>query len=246
MKQGLQYLIIGAFALFAVWIMNTAAYNPHAISHAECRQIIGDSVSNRMLTATAQDSIAAMRSMINGKTTMSAVLSALSVQSGSLAYNSSTGVFTIPSSSGGTVTSLGVTSSDLDVSNTPVTTSGNITVNVKDQYKIQRYNGSGLITSVCKEWYGIITPSSSSGQTVDISSAGFSAIHSIQVSAANNTGSATSVPLVGIKSYTTSQITLNIVSSNNNTIASLLSPIIGLIFPSSVAGYTIHVVVKGA
>lgn len=52
--------------------------------------------------------------------------------SGAATYNSGTGVFNIPNyaTSSGTVTSIGVTSTDLSVSGSPVTTSGNITLNL--------------------------------------------------------------------------------------------------------------------
>lgn len=207
------------FCGFIIWIGTQSANNPQWMTPNGTASMVHDSINDYPYSRLADKPV-----LFNG------------------AYGSLSG---LPSLSTGTVTSVGATSSDLDVSNTPITSSGNITVNVKNQYKTLRYNNIGLITDIAKEWYGIITPSTASGQTIDISSAGFTSISCIQVSAANNSGSATSVPLVGIKSYTTSQVTLNIVSSNNNTIANLLSPIIGLVFPSSVAGYTIHVVVKG-
>lgn len=110
---------------------------------------------------------------------------------------------------------------------------------------VQYYDSNGRVRRIQKEWTGIITPSTASGATIDISSAGFGSITNIQIQAAANTASATSVPLVSLKSYTTTQVTVNIVMSNNSTIANLLQPIIGLIFPSSVTGITLHVLVKG-
>ena len=52
--------------------------------------------------------------------------------SGAATYNNSTGVLNVPqyANSGGTVTSIGLTSSDFSVSGSPVTTSGSITANL--------------------------------------------------------------------------------------------------------------------
>lgn len=115
------------------------------------------------------------------------------------------------------------------------------TANIKTQY----YNASGKINQPEKTWVGIVTPTTASGFTVDISSAGFNTITSIQMQSANNTSSAVGVPLVSLKSYTTTQVVMNIIQSNNNTIASLLAPIIGLVFATNLTGITIHILVTG-
>ncbi len=110
---------------------------------------------------------------------------------------------------------------------------------------IQYFDATGRIRKIQKEWVGIVTPSTANGATIDISSAGFATITDIQIQAASNTSTATSVPLVSLKSYTTTQVTCNILVSNNATIANLLQPIIGLVFPASVTGITLHVRVEG-
>lgn len=111
--------------------------------------------------------------------------------------------------------------------------------------RVKYYTTGGALTSTMKTWVGIITPSSSSGYSVDISSAGFSTILSIQVQALNNTNTVTSMPMVTVQSYTTSAVVISIITSNNATIASLLSPIIGLVTASSLSGTTLHVRVDG-
>lgn len=60
-------------------------------------------------------------------------------------------------------------------------------------------------------------PSTGNGFSIDISSAGFSAIRSVSVTAQSNTASVSSMPIVVIKSITTSAIVVNILSQNNST-----------------------------
>ena len=97
------------------------------------------------------------------------------------------------------------------------------------------YNSSGLIPiAPFKIWTETITPSTGSGQVVDISSAGFSTILSVQLTATNNTNTISSMPFVSLQSYTSSQVTFNILTYNS-----------GFIVPSSLTGVTIQVLVIG-
>lgn len=73
--------------------------------------------------------------------------------SGAATYNNSTGILNIPIGGSGTVTSVGLTSTDFSVSGSPVTTSGNITANL---------NTSGVVAGTYRGAYtvnskGIIT-----------------------------------------------------------------------------------------
>ena len=114
-------------------------------------------------------------------------------------------------------------------------------------YKIKFYDKTGILSQQIKVWDDTINLSTGtgSGQVVSIASAGFIKILNIQAQIENNTTSATSVPILGIKTYTNSTVTFNILISNNNTIASLLSPIVGLLFATNVNAYRIHLLVIG-
>lgn len=107
------------------------------------------------------------------------------------------------------------------------------------------YTPSGQIRQPTRVWDGIITPTTGSGQTIDISSAGFSVINSVTVTAANNTATVASMPIVMIKSYTTSQVTINILTSNSTLVSILGANVAGLTTASSVSGMTVHVRVDG-
>ena len=114
-------------------------------------------------------------------------------------------------------------------------------------YNIRFYDKNSLITQRIKVWNDTVnlTTGTGSGQVVSISSAGFTKILNIQAQIENNTAVATSIPLLAIKSYTNSAVTFNIIVSNNNTIGSLLSPIVGLLFATNLAGYRIHLQIIG-
>ena len=114
-------------------------------------------------------------------------------------------------------------------------------------YNIRFYDKNSLITQRIKVWNDTVnlTTGTGSGQVVSIASAGFTKILNIQAQIENNTAVATSIPLLAIKSYTNSAVTFNIIVSNNNTIGSLLSPIVGLLFATNLAGYRIHLQIIG-
>lgn len=103
------------------------------------------------------------------------------------------------------------------------------------------YGSSGLLAITPKMWTGVITPTTANGQTIDISSAGFSAVIDVQATAANNTATLTSVPFISVKSYTTTTVTLNIAQSNSGLVG-ILS---GLVFATSLTGVTVQVLVIG-
>lgn len=123
-----------------------------------------------------------------------------------------------------------------DLENLPATDTSN---------KILHYNESGRDTATIKVWNGIITPSVATGQTVDISSAGFSSITNIQLteeSTAGYTGGGTLKSEITARSNTT--LTMNITKSNSTLSLGLL---LGVAFiPATDLGdVRIHVEVKG-
>lgn len=100
------------------------------------------------------------------------------------------------------------------------------------------YNSSGVVNQVIKKWTGIITPSTASGQTVDISSASFGTILSVQVYPVQNVSTVKGGIAVG-KTVSTTSLSINIYSSKNTGVL-IGGNIEGLEFhpsPSSVSLY---------
>lgn len=85
------------------------------------------------------------------------------------------------------------------------------------------YNASGLVIPPTKVWSGTVTPTSSSGYSIDISSAGFTTIlpGSVSVIATRNTSAVTSVPNVAIKTISTTAIVVNVAEANTATVVIL-------------------------
>lgn len=107
------------------------------------------------------------------------------------------------------------------------------------------YNSSGSVTKTMKVWHGIVTPTSSNGYSIDISSAGFTTITSIQVQAEYNTNNASAVPLVSIRSYSTTAVVVNIIQSNSTVVSIIGINILGLQFLQNLTGVKLHVTVEG-
>lgn len=110
--------------------------------------------------------------------------------------------------------------------------------------KTRYYNSSGEIMKASKVWEGIVVPSSST-QTIDISSAGFTNIRKINITGANNTTTLTSMPFAIIKSYTNTSITVSILASNNQIVALLNTSVSGLVLATGLTGMELHVEVNG-
>ena len=120
----------------------------------------------------------------------------------------------------------------------------NIPLNSLNYDSVQVYTSSGRVNQKLKIWTGKVTPTSGSG-AIDISSAGFTTILNVQLQIFANKTAAVDVPLIAGKTYTTTSITYNILVSNNNTIGSLLSPIVGLLIATTITGFEIHCTVTG-
>lgn len=109
------------------------------------------------------------------------------------------------------------------------------------------YKASGVVNQAIKIWSDVVTPSTSSGYSIDISSAGFTTILSANVIAIRNTTSASTSPNVSIKSQSTTAIVVNVIEDNPSTIAILgISVLSGLpsIF-ANVTGLSLSVTVIG-
>lgn len=109
------------------------------------------------------------------------------------------------------------------------------------------YDHLARINRPMKIWVDTITPSTSNGYSLDISSAAFSKIMSISAIAGRNTATATSVANVGVKSYTTTAVVFNSTEGNASLVNVLGSNV--LLGPStgfaSTSGLLLHVTVIG-
>ncbi len=108
-------------------------------------------------------------------------------------------------------------------------------------------NGEGTIMGG-KIWRDTITATSESGMTIDISSAGFTVIGSVNVMALRNTATATEAPQVALKEVTTSTLTVNITQSSASLVTILgLSVLQGpaAIFATNVNTIKLYVIVIG-
>lgn len=85
-------------------------------------------------------------------------------------------------------------------------------------HPVQFFNKTGQQFRITKVFTDTLTPNTSNGYSIDISPAGFTGISSVNVVAQRNTSTATSVPNVGIKSYTTSAVVVNITEGNASLI----------------------------
>ena len=106
------------------------------------------------------------------------------------------------------------------------------------------YLGTGSVSVRPKVWDGIITPSTATAQTIDISAASFSNIQSITITPATSSG-LVSTPIVGIQSYTNSLVTVNILQSNSQVVSILGSTVTGLVAATGLANMRLHVHVVG-
>lgn len=100
-----------------------------------------------------------------------------------------------------------------------------------------------------KIWDTTFTPSVSSGQTVDISSAGFSSPPMVFVTAERNTAVATSVPQISLKSRTSTQLSFNIIEGSANLVTILgISVLSGVptVFVATPSTVVIHVFCIGS
>lgn len=94
-------------------------------------------------------------------------------------------------------------------------------------------SGSGLSTTKIR--IGTFTPTTGNGYSIDISGGGFSNIWGYSIIPIKNTATPNSVPLVSIKSVSTSAIVVNLVEGQAG---------LGLVF-ADVTGVTLKVVVYG-
>ncbi len=110
-----------------------------------------------------------------------------------------------------------------------------------DPLKTQYFSPTGRIQKGYKVWDAIVTPTTATGMSVDISSAGFTSISTVELTAANNTTTVTSMPIVAIQTYSTTSVSFNLLTSNSGVLGILQ----GLVGATSLTGLTVHVHITG-
>lgn len=112
--------------------------------------------------------------------------------------------------------------------------------------QIRMFNASGeLLDSTTKCWVAIVVPTTGNGFTIDISAAGFSSIISVQSQIIKNVSSASTVPIISVQSYSTTEVKLNIVQSNSTVVSLLGTTVNGLLFVTDFTGCEVHLFVLG-
>lgn len=106
---------------------------------------------------------------------------------------------------------------------------------------IRWYNASGEIAKPGKIWMATVPITTATGQVVDISSAGFTSISSINIAGASNSSTITALPNCILKTNTLTSITFNTTVSNSAVLAILQ----GLTFPASTTGFSAHIIILG-
>lgn len=106
---------------------------------------------------------------------------------------------------------------------------------------VRFFTGAGEIRQPVRVWDGIVTVTTASAQSVDISSAGFTNVNSITITPASNTSTVTSMPNVSIKSYTNNTVVFNTLVSNSGVVGLLVA----LVAPANTTGFQVHIRVDG-
>lgn len=107
------------------------------------------------------------------------------------------------------------------------------------------YDNSGLIPQQIKKWHQIVTPNTAEGYSINISSAGFNSILGINATAKLDTIDETLAPIVVIKNYNTTSVTINIIKSKNTVVGALGGVVDGLEFVSDLSGIEVFLEVTG-
>lgn len=90
-----------------------------------------------------------------------------------------------------------------------------------------------------------LSGSAAAGYSLDISSAGFTAITSVQMNPINNTTSVVAVPIISEKSRSTTAIVVNILTIQSTQVTALLQTVTGAAFATNLAGMSIDLRVEG-
>ena len=93
-----------------------------------------------------------------------------------------------------------------------------------------------------------ITPTTANGFSIDISSPGFNVIKAVSILPQLNTATLGSMPIIEIKSISTTTLVVNILTENSGTISILGTPVLSgapMQFAASTSGIVLQVIVEG-
>ncbi len=103
------------------------------------------------------------------------------------------------------------------------------------------YTSAGLLTTPLKLWVGTDVPTVAMGHSINMATAGFSAVpRSVQVIAMRNTTDVTQTVNVTIRSVTATAIVVNLTQNMNGTLTTVIVP------ATNLTGITLWVHVMGA
>lgn len=108
---------------------------------------------------------------------------------------------------------------------------------------VKVYNGEGMVNAEIKMWVDDIVPGTATGQTVDISSAGFSTV--LCAHATNTSGSLVWCLVTGMNN---NQLTLNLYEPSDNLITLLGASVLSgspVVAADNLGTITLHVTVVG-
>lgn len=113
---------------------------------------------------------------------------------------------------------------------------------------VKIYNHTGQVLKQIKVWSDTLTPSTSNGQTIDISSAGFTSISSVGINPVLNTATIANMPIIAVKSVSTTSVVVNILTQNNAVVSILGINVLSgspMVFDASLSGVQLAVQVIG-
>ncbi len=101
------------------------------------------------------------------------------------------------------------------------------------------FTAAGQISTGVKRWVGSVVPTQAMGQSINISSAGFTSVLSVQVMAMRNTTDVTQCVNVMLKTVTLTAITVNLTQNTNGSLTLVV------IQANNLSGITLYVEVIG-
>lgn len=126
------------------------------------------------------------------------------------------------------VTSVTLSSTDMNITTPTVTSSGTISETIKPAYKIQRFGTHASTTLPLKYWDTIIvSPSTAQGDSINFSYVGFTTIPVISCTAQYNTVTAGACPQTSLKTWSTTGCSVSI-TNGNSSVVTLLSTVLSL------------------
>lgn len=110
------------------------------------------------------------------------------------------------------------------------------------------YNRNGPIIQRMKLYCDTLVPTTSSGQSINISAAGFTSVCNVVVTPMRNTSTIDELPIIALKTISTTAVTVNMIEPNTSIVSILGSGVLlggAANFYSSPTSVTLHVTAMG-